>query len=218
VSDDAKPGDGELPTAIEAFLSRPDTWDDPPADLEAQVLRAIAAEAGTGDASDVPVAEPVELAARRRSPFVATPRWLSAAAVIAVVVAGAVLTIRAFGSDRPETDASVDAELDGTELAPTAHAFVNLESTPAGLKILLDAEGLPGAGPDQMYEAWVSDGSIGVSAGTFHLRGGDGPIELWAGVADPRFTILTVTVEPVDGVAESSGQVVLRGEFELEAP
>ena len=66
-----------------------------------------------------------------------------------------------------------------------------------------------------MYEAWISDGEIRVSAGTFHLRDGHNPIELWAGTDDPRFHIITVTLEPIDGVAESSGQVVLKGEFSL---
>ena len=99
------------------------------------------------------------------------------------------------------------------EAHATAKAFFT--PTPAGLKILLDADGLAGADPDHMYEAWISDGEIRVSAGTFHLRDGHDPIELWAGTDDPRFHLITVTIEPIDGVAESSGQVVLKGEFSM---
>ena len=103
----------------------------------------------------------------------------------------------------------------GTDLAPDATATAFFTPTPAGLKILLDADGLAGARQGEMYEAWISDGTVRVSAGTFHLRNGHNPIELWAGTDDPRFHIITVTLEPIDGVAESSGQVVLKGEFSL---
>jgi hypothetical protein len=111
--------------------------------------------------------------------------------------------------------ATTETALVGTDLAPDASATAEFTPTPAGLKILLDAEGLASAGPGEMYEAWIGDGEIRVSAGTFHLRGGDAPIELWAGTDDPRFRIITVTLEPIDGVAETSGEVVLRGEFTL---
>jgi hypothetical protein len=66
-----------------------------------------------------------------------------------------------------------------------------------------------------MYEAWIGDGDIRVSAGTFHLREGDDAIELWAGTDDPRFHIISVTIEPIDGDAGSSGRVVMRGEYQL---
>ena len=106
-----------------------------------------------------------------RVPFVA----------VAVVVVGIVLMAR--GSTEGTTFA-----LEGTDAQPGASANVVISATPAGLKILLDTEGLPGAPDGYMYEAWVGDDTIGVSAGTFHLRGGDGPIELWAGVTGPEFT------------------------------
>ena len=110
---------------------------------------------------------------------------------------------------------TTESTLAGTDLAPGAAATAFFTPTPAGLKIMLDAEGLAGAKPGEMYEAWISDGGIRVSAGTFHLRNGHNPIELWAGTDDPRFHIITVTIEPIDGVAESSGQVVLKGDFTL---
>ena len=192
----------ELPAAIDAELARPDVWDDPPPGLEEAIVAAIAAE-------------PVPIAATRHSRR-RFPRWLSAAAAIAVIAASAAIVATVLDDDEPELAVdTAEASLSGTDLAPGATATAFFTPTPAGLKILLDADGLAGAGPDEMYEAWISDGTLRVSAGTFHLREGDEPIELWAGTDDPRFTLITVTVEPIDGVAESSGDVVLRGTFTL---
>ncbi len=70
--------------------------------------------------------------------------------------------------------------------------------------------------PDGNFcEASISDGIIGVSAGTFHLRGSDKPIELWAGVADRSFNRMSVMLEPLDGNAEFSGDAQLVGSYEL---
>ena len=193
----------ELPQAIAAELARPDVWDDPPTGLEQAIVAAIASE-------------PVPISADRRNRR-RLPTWLSAAAAIAVIAAGAAIVASVVDDDESDEVAvdTAEASLSGTDLAPGATATASFTPTPAGLKILLDADGLPGAGPGQMYEAWIGDGTLRVSAGTFHLRDGDEPIELWAGTDDPRFTVISVTVEPIDGVAESSGEVVLRGEFAL---
>jgi hypothetical protein len=193
----------ELPQAIEAELARADVWDDPPPGLEDAIVAAIASE---------PVPIDTARPARRR-----LPGWLSAAAAIAAIAAGAAI-VATVVDDEPDDELAgntSEASLTGTDLAPDATATALFTPTPAGLKILLDADGLAGAGADEMYEAWISDGTLRVSAGTFHLRNGDEPIELWAGTDDPRFTVITVTVEPIDGVAESSGEVVLRGAFSL---
>ncbi len=192
----------ELSPAIASALSHPEVWDSPPAALEDAIVAAIAAE---------PV--PIE-SARRRTIRGSLPPWLTAAAVIAVIAVGAAVVAR-IAEDDTGSAASSEATLTGTDLAPGASAVVRFEPTPAGLKILLDADGLAGAQPDEMYEAWISDGEIRVSAGTFHLRGGDAAIELWTGTDDTRFHIMTVTAEPIDGVADSSGRVVLQGEFQL---
>ena len=136
---------------------------------------------------------------------------------MAVLAVGAVVVVRAGGRQPGDRQRHDRVHLAGTDLAPDATATAFFTPTPAGLKILLDADGLAGADPDDMYEAWISDGQIRVSAGTFHLRNGHNPIELWAGTDDPRFHVITVTLEPIDGVAESSGQVVLKGEFSLPA-
>lgn len=208
MSDDARPVDdasGDLSPGIAAMLSRASVWDEPP-DLADQVVAAIRAEV---------TAAPASLDAARRRRASSIPHWLTAVAAIAVVVAAGAVLVRLDDDTTQVAEGAVTIELEGTELAPGASASAVLEDTPAGLKILLDSEGLAGAAEGEMYEAWISDGTIRVSAGTFHLRRGEGPIELWAGTADPRFHLLTVTIEPIDGVAESSGRAVLKGEFSL---
>ena len=193
----------ELLRAVEVALARADVWDDPRPGLEDDIVAAIRAE---------PVALD-EVRARRERRRI--PAWLITAAAVAVLAVGAVVVVRAAGDNTEVASDTTEASLAGTDLAPDATATAFFTPTPAGLKILLDADGLAGADPGHMYEAWISDGEIRVSAGTFHLRDGHNPIELWAGTDDPRFHVITVTLEPIDGVADSSGQVVLKGEFSL---
>jgi Anti-sigma-K factor rskA len=191
--------DDPLDPRLSALLADASVWDDA-SPFEDQILAAILSEVSS---------EPTSLQTARAKRTSAFPRWMLVAAAIAVI--GVAASLLGRGSSDEASFA-----LAATDLAPGASADAEITATPAGLKIVLDVDGLPGAAPGQMYEAWVTDGTIRISAGTFHLRGGSGPIELWAGVADPSFHIITVTLEPVDGVAESSGQVVLRGEYTLE--
>jgi anti-sigma-K factor RskA len=211
MSDDAELADdtgGDLPPEIIALLARPATWDEPPPGLEDSIVRAIGA-------APAPVAVTAldAVRARRDRTRATWPWWLAAAAAAVVVIAGAVVIGRSGDDQR-----GLVIALAATDLAPGASATAELASTPAGLKIVLDVDGLPGAADGEMYEAWISDGDVRVSAGTFHLRGGDPPIELWAGTADPAFTSITVTIEPIDGDNNSSGRVVLRGDYELASP
>ena len=202
---------GDLPVEITAVLARQSTWDDVPPGLEDAIVSAISA-------APIPTRAPatvtqLDAARSRRQGRAAWPWWLAAAAAAVVVVAGAVMIGRST-----DGEAGLVVALAGTDLAPGASATAELASTPAGLKIVLDVDGLPGAADGEMYQAWISDGEVRVSAGSFHLRGGDPPIELWAGTADPAFTIITVTIEPIDDDNNSSGRVVLRGEYTLPAP
>ena len=197
-----EPNDDDL-TALALLLSRTDTWDDPPRELEEAVVAAIGGEAGAP-----PTAARRGRSARRARLVWSRSRVLGAAAAVVAVVVGVVLMTR--GATEGVTFA-----LAGTDAEPGATAEVVVSATPAGMKILLDTDGLPGAPDGYMYEAWVGDGTIGVSAGTFHLRGGDGPIELWAGVTGPEFDRLWITLEPIDDDASSSSDTRLRGEFSL---
>lgn len=215
MSDETELVDGsgdELPPEIVGVLARDEVWAEAPS-VEDAIIAAIAGSPSSRTSTPPSAEQAISLegvrARRSRNPS-AWQWWLGAAAAALAVVAGAVLIGRS-GDDA----GGVEVALAATDLAPGARATALFEATPAGLKIVLDAEGLTGAAPGEMYEAWVSDGDIRVSAGTFHLRGGSAPIELWAGTADPAFHIITVTIEPIDGDASSSGRVVLRGEYDL---
>jgi hypothetical protein len=199
-----EPNDAEL-ADLTALLNRAEPWGDPPRELEDRVVAAIAAEAGAEPAS-----QPTSLAEHRSRRTWSASRLLGAAAALVAIVAG--VAVLARGSD----DDGVAFALEGTEAAPDASATANVSATPAGLKILLNADGLPGAPDGYMYEAWVGDGVLVVSAGTFHLRGGSGVIELWAGVTDRSFQRLWITLEPIDDDADSSGDVRLRGNYDLD--
>ena len=196
------PSDDDL-AALAALLARAEPWDEPPRELEDAVVAAIGSEVGALSTAASPTR-----AERRAVAVWSRSRMLAAAAAIAVVVAGVVVMTR--GS----TD-GVAFALAGTDAQPEASAEVLVSATPGGLKILLETDGLPGAPEGYMYEAWVGDGTIAVSCGTFHLRGGDSRIELWAGVTGARFHRLWVTLEPIDDDAGASSDARLSGEFSL---
>lgn len=223
--DDPTDDTGELDdrelAALTALVARPgdDLWAELPPGLEDTVVAAIAAEATAESATEADVrsasadevagpAAPATLE-RLRQRRSSVPWWLSAAAATAVVVTGVVLLTRGDAGE------AIEFTLAGTEAAPDASAEVIMSTTPAGLKILLDADGLPGAPEGTYYEAWLNNGEISVSAGTFHLRGGSNQIELWAGVVTPDFHRLAITLEPVDDDAGSSGDARLVGTFDL---
>jgi Anti-sigma-K factor rskA, C-terminal len=203
------PSEDEL-AELTALLGRADAWDDPPPELEDAVVAAIAAEA---DPDADPVADranaPTSLTEHRNRRAPSMTGLLGAAAAVVVLVAGIVVI------NRSGDDEGVVFALAGTDAAPGASAEVHMAATPSGLKIELDAEGLPGAPDGFMYEAWVGNGTIAISTGTFHLRGGNGPIELWAGVTDPSFHRLWITLEPIDDDSSPSGDARLSGEFSL---
>ncbi len=85
---------------------------------------------------------------------------------------------------------------------------VTVADTQSGLRIELRAPDLERLPDGQFYQAWLrsADGKRLVAVGTFHS--GDEVI-LWAGVKVEDFPTLTVTIEPDDGDAASSGNRVL---------
>jgi hypothetical protein len=199
----------------EALLADPLLWEEAPPGIEDAVVAAIAAEraAGGPDAAD-------DLAIRRtaRSRRVAGRGWsrpfvagaAAAAAAVLLVVGVVSLTATDEGSDGN----GVEVALAGTDLAPGAAAVADVADTPQGTRIVLDVAGLAAAPDGTYYQAWLredADDGDSVSAGTFHLRGGDGVIELWAGVTLEDYPVLTVTLQDESGGPESSGEVVLRG-------
>jgi hypothetical protein len=208
-------GDGAA-ASLDALLSDPLVWEEPPAELEDAVLAAIADEVAASPAPVVaPAAAPgvADLSARRGrrwvQPFLAGAAAAAVAAVVLVVGVGVLDDDSTTGRE-----GGTEVALAGTDLAPDASADALVADTPLGTVVDLDVTGLDPAPEGTYYEAWLrqeGDDGNAVSAGTFHLRGGDGEIALWAGVAPEQYPLLTVTLQEEGAGAESSGQVVLRG-------
>lgn len=202
--DPTEPGRDEpaLPADLARLLSEQAVWDDSdPADEDA-IVAAISVERGDrapAGAAD-PRPAPARSVVRVLAPFLA---GVAAALLVSVGIA-------AFAGSDDEPDGEVVA-LAGTDLAPDASAEASVLDTPLGTRMVLDVSNLAPAPPGSYYEAWLRESAeVGVSAGTFHLRGGDGDIELWAGVSLAEYPLITVTLQE-EGEVGSSGQVVLRG-------
>jgi hypothetical protein len=205
--DEPLEGTGAEPVPFAALLASAELWDDPDPELEEAVVAAIAAEAGSTAVARRPVRATRPSRASRWSPI----GWIAAAAAMVLIVTLGVLLVTGDDTDDPETATGALVELESTDLAPGATGDIVVETTPAGLKMVLNVDGLPPAADHSYYEAWIGSGTDRVSAGSFHLRGGNAPIALWAGIDDPAYRNFAITVQQVGGGAESSGQVVLRG-------
>ena len=159
-------------------------WEEPSPELENQVLALIA---GNG----LPAPEAGDGLRRWLRPLAAV------AAVITVVALYAVL--------RPPSPDWVVA-MPGTDLAPQATSTVEGWNTESGTRMLLSVDGLDEAPDGYVYEFWLSQGPLHISAGTFSASG---DIELWSGVTRAGFPRLWVTLEPLDEDESPSGQTVL---------
>lgn len=194
-----------LPDRLLAILRQEELWVDPPVDLEDRTLAALRAEL---DTSPAPTVDEIAVARERRS---RRRRWapmlVAAAAAVAV---GFVATVAVTGN---EPDSAV-VTLAGTELEPDAAGRATIASMDSGFEIELDISGLPPAPAGAYYQGWLrnEDGDA-VTIGTFHGREGTDDIILWSGVDVADYPTLTVTIQQERAGAESSGQVVLRGEI-----
>lgn len=134
-------------------------------------------------------------------------------------IAAALLLVVGIGTlseNKPKLE-QVELALAGTELAPQAQAQALIHEGTLGVRIRLDVSGLAPSPEGTYYEAWVRKSpEVGVSAGTFHLRGGDGAIDLWAGVSTEDYPLITVTLQQEGDGPASSGKVVLKGRLEAE--
>jgi hypothetical protein len=234
INDD--PSDLDAPTqaeldALARILGDAVVWDEPDPMVEDRVIAAIVGEAAEAARTAPTASRPTALpspgpAADRPAPGGPAPEGptgkvidarhrfrrgglvLSAAAAVVVVVAIGFALLR---SSEPDTGGEVVA-LAATELAPGARADADITTQPGGTAIALDVKGLGPAPEGFYYEAWLRKSpEVGVSAGTFHLRGGDDEIVLWSGVSTEDYPLVTVTIQEEGAGAESSGKVVLRG-------
>lgn len=211
---DGEPGEEEL-TSLSALLAEPALWEPADPETEDAIVALISAEMGASEprTSSQTTSEVGTDHGADVIPISSARRWLGS---ITTGVAAAVILIALYsvGTTWFDTnDASPDGiefALGATDLAPAGRATALITDTPQGTRILLDVAGLPPADDGSYYEAWLRKSpEIGVSAGTFHLRGGDGVIELWAGVTIEEYPLLTVTIQD-EAIPESSGMVVLK--------
>lgn len=179
---DYVPSDAELNQARGAVegllessaLSDEGFWIDPSEALEERVMAAIAQE----DASD---SEPRD--AKRRIGLA----WIAAGIAAAAVVVVAVVGLRPAAPDW-------EVALDATPNAPGVVATVSGWNEASGTRMELNVEGLEPAPDGFIYELWLSEGPIHISAGTFH-RAED--VTLWAGVSRGDYPRLWITLEPI---------------------
>lgn len=207
--------EAQVGARVAALLGDPLTWAESDPGSEESIVAAVSAAAEAEAEADGPAPMPDPERSTDGGqvvPLSTARRWVApflAGAATVLLVVGAVALLGDSGGD----DADVVAVgLQGTSEAPGATATAEVAATPLGTRIELSVEGLPPAPEGTYYEAWLRQGpDVGVSAGTFHLRGGDGSIELWAGVDLDDYPLVSVTLQDEGGGAESSGVVVLRG-------
>ena len=225
--EDLAPEDRAELDDITALLADPSLWDEPPAGLGDRVVTAIGRESGRhlgmvtridepsmrpGNTSSIETsAAVIPISAGRRSGSSAgraNRGWIRpflSGVAAAAAIAGGALSLKA--ATKGDDGATVLA-LAGTELAPVGvSGTARIIETSSGLRIELDARGLPRRDGTQYYQAWLKGVAGLVPIGTFHT--GD-KVVLWAGVSLADFPTLTVTLEEV-GDQESSGQKVLVG-------
>lgn len=237
--------DAEL-SELDLLLANPITWDEPDASIEDFLVAAIAEEAHRSQPASQRDAEQEReqersdeshldaLASEPREPrelplkastapnvvsIFSRSRIVAATVPFVAGIAAALLLVVGIGTlseNKPELE-QVELALAGTDLAPQAQAQALIHEGTLGVRIRLDVSGLAPSPEGTYYEAWVRKSpEVGVSAGTFHLRGGDGAIDLWAGVSTEDYPLITVTLQQEGDGPASSGKVVLKGRLEAE--
>jgi TPR repeat protein len=122
----------------------------------------------------------------------------------AAAILASILVVR----PRPDSE-SVQFALTATELAPGAEGTAEVTPQESGLRIELNATGLPRRDNGDFYQAWLrNDDGQSIPIGTFH-EGHD--VVLWAGVSLKDYPELTITQEKADNNQASSGATVLDG-------
>lgn len=207
-----EPSDAHLDPELQSFLASRSLWHEPDPGLEDAVVAAVAAAPGSDHAAGTSTPHRHQ---RRRLTVVA------AAAAVALVVTGGVATgVALLRGDAGEpgvavalaTTTSGATAADGAALGDRAPVAM-VDTTPAGVRIVLDTDELPPAPAGAHYHLWLVNDGDRVSAGTF--LGGGGRVELWCGVDDPGYRTVAVTLEHVDD-PDNSGTVVLEGS--IDAP
>jgi Anti-sigma-K factor rskA len=203
--------------AVRALLGDARLWDEPSSSLESSIVAMIGStrlpSSGPLPVDSAPVmqATVVDLHAKRS----VSARWggFVAGLAVAAAIAGAVLLVNHQRSTTQSAGGQKSA-LIGQGSLPDASGRIVAFATSSGLRIELDAIGLPRLDNGDFYEAWLksTDGTTLVPVGTFHTGA---KVTLWAGVDSAGYPTFTVTREHVAGPKDteqgSSGDVVLKG-------
>lgn len=145
-----------------------------------------------------------DLAAHRARRGRTLPWVLGAAAAVVAVVAGVVGVGLVGGGDDTTVVASADLDVLEDGVAPGSARLVDADGQ---LVLELDAE----LGPvDGFHEVWLLTPEVDGLVSLGPLRD-DGRYELPAGVDPERYSVVDVSVEPLDGDPTHSGRSVLRG-------
>jgi hypothetical protein len=199
--------------ALDRLLEDPTVWQDPDPRLEDAVVTAIVAEAAAVADRPPPDIEVLDGSGAVGAPRRRGGRWglaVSAVAAAAIVALVAVATVRRT----PEPAEQVLALAPSADAPAGSAGSARVEERADGTRIVLEVQGLAPAPADEYYEVWMQeDGDDqGVSAGSFHLRGGGHErIELWSGVTPDEYPVVTVTLEHEDDGGGRSTRVLLSG-------
>jgi hypothetical protein len=186
----------QLDETLDRLLADPAVWVDAPDSLEGNVVADVRSHAEA-------TARARYRGRSRRSRYVVM--IAAAAAVIIAVVIAATLA-----EHRRGTQADFAAQLQGTQLAPNAHASASISKNRGGFSVTLDSRGLQPLPRGEFYQAWLkNDAGTLIPIGTFSSS--DSRVTLWSGVSPKDFHTLTVTIERSDGDQSSSGRRVLTG-------
>ncbi|HEY6523939.1 MAG TPA: anti-sigma factor [Solirubrobacteraceae bacterium] len=193
--------------ALRTELGAAATWDEPPGDLEDQVVRAVSRAAAQERGPDRAPSSSWWSRLRARLPMRRPVLALSLS--LSVVAAAAVAIVLVTSSDTTTPALQFAMVVQGTSLAPAAHGSATLTKTTSGWRIQLSATGLPRRDGKKYYEAWLKNAAgILVPVGTFNDAR---KVTLWSGVPVTKFRSLTVTQQVANGDPRSSGRKVLTG-------
>ena len=213
--------------SLAAALRDEAVWAEPPAGLLDRIVAEVTSETPPAPDATAPVAPATPETMPFEAPVVplrhrSWPKTLVAVAAATAAIFGAGFLVGIAGEDDPPASADdiLVGQLDlvGNELAPAASAVVDVFDRGAGYALILEMSGLDPAPAGGYYEGWLSpdaDADIGVSVGTFHMRGGDGVVVLWSGVAIDEFPQLVVRRHA--DAATDDDPVVMSGTFSPDA-
>jgi hypothetical protein len=200
--------------ALRAELGAAAVWEEPPASLEDQVVRAVT-EAAAAEAATA--AGPAEHRAQQHA---ASQSWwtrlrtrLSLRPALAlslpVAAAAAVAIVLVISSNSGPHELQFAMVVQGTSLAPDASGSATLTKKLSGWEIRLNATGLPRREGKEFYQAWLKNAAgVLVPVGTFNDARN---VTLWSGVPVTKFRSLSVTQQVANGNPKSSGRKVLTG-------